>query len=81
MGQLNAPKNDNGKSIVKSAVKILSFMKHDPNITIPELCEITGLSDRGVRNNIDKLKQQGLITRVGPDKGGHWQVNCENNSI
>ena len=70
MGQLNAPENDNGKS----TVKILSCMKHDPNITIPELCEITGLSDRGVRNNIDKLKQQGLITRVGPDKGGHWQV-------
>lgn len=56
-------------------------MKHDPYITIPKLCEITGLSDRGVRNNIDKLKQQGLITRVGPDKGGHWEVNCENNSI
>ena len=54
-------------------------MKHDPNITIPKLCEITGLSDRGVRNNIDKLKQQGLITRVDPDKGGHWKVNCENN--
>jgi len=69
LGQLNAPENDNGKSTVKSAVKILSCMKHDPYITIPELCEITGLSDRGVRNNIDKLKQQGLITRVGPDKG------------
>ena len=81
LGQLNVPEKDNGKSTVKSAVKILSCMKHDPNITIPKLCEITGLSDRGVRNNIDKLKQQGLITRVDPDKGGHWEVNCENNSI
>ncbi len=58
----------------KSAVKILSCMKQNPNITIPELCEITGFSDRGVRNNIEKLKQSGQIVRICPDKGGHWKV-------
>ncbi len=49
-------------------------MKENPHITIPELCKVTGLSDRGVRNNIEKLKQKGLIIRIGPDKGGYWQV-------
>ena len=24
--------------------------------------------------NINKLKEKGLIKRVGPDKGGHWLV-------
>ena len=63
------------KSAVKSAVKIVSVMKRNPYVTILELCEITGLSDRGVRNNISKLKKNGTIVRIGPDKGGYWQVN------
>ncbi|MBO4654838.1 MAG: hypothetical protein J5644_04775 [Bacteroidales bacterium] len=32
------------------------------------------MSDKGVRKNIDKLKQAGLLTRIGPDKGGWWKV-------
>ena len=28
----------------------------------------------GVRWNIRKLKDANLIRRVGPDKGGHWEV-------
>ena len=49
-------------------------MRSNPSITIAELCEILGLSDKGVRKNIDKLKQAGLLTRIGPDKGGYWKV-------
>ena len=28
----------------------------------------------GVKKNIRKLKDANLISRVGPDKGGHWEV-------
>lgn len=49
-------------------------MKDNPYITIPELCEQTGLSDRGVRYYIEKLKKAGKIVRIGPDKGGQWEV-------
>ena len=74
MGQLNAPENDNGKSTEKSTEKILLYIKQNPQITIAEMCNLIGLSDKGLRKNLDKLKQQGLITRIGPDKGGHWEV-------
>ena len=62
-------------------MNILLYIKQNPQITIAEMCNLIGLSDKGLRKKLDKLKQQGLITRVGSDKGGHWQVNCENNSI
>ena len=63
-----------GESTEKSTEKILSYMKQNPNITIAELCKVTGLSDKGVRKNINKLKECGRLTRVGPDKGGWWKV-------
>jgi len=62
------------KSTEKSTEKILFYIKQNPQITIAEMCNLIGLSDKGLRKKLDKLKQQGLITRVGPDKGGHWEV-------
>jgi len=34
-----------------------------------------GINDRNIRNNISVLKQKDVIRRIGPDKGGHWEVN------
>jgi len=38
---------------------------------------LLGISDRAIKNNINKLKKQDLIKRVGPAKGGRWEVNEE----
>jgi ATP-dependent DNA helicase RecG len=34
-----------------------------------------GISQRKIQENIAKLKEQGIIERVGPAKGGHWKIN------
>lgn len=62
------------KSSQKSDQKILSIMKSMPDITMAEIANATGLSTAGVKKNIRKLKDANLIRRVGPDKGGHWEV-------
>ncbi len=62
------------KNLSASAEKIILCMKNNSAITIAELCEETGLSDRGVRKNIEKLKANGLIRRIGPDRGGYWEI-------
>ncbi|MBU0721880.1 winged helix-turn-helix transcriptional regulator [Patescibacteria group bacterium] len=62
------------KSVEKSVEKIVSLMKDNPNITQSELSEKTGLSRWGVEKNIKILKDKKLIKRVGPDKGGHWEI-------
>ena len=62
------------KSSQKSSQKILAAMKAMPDVTMAELANATGLSIAGIKKNIRKLKDANLIRRVGPDKGGHWEV-------
>ena len=54
--------------------KILSAVENNPKITQNQLSEITGLTRRGVEWQLKQLKEKGLINRVGPDKGGHWEI-------
>ena len=62
------------KTSEKTSEKILSMMKDNENITIAELTEAIGVSSRSIERNIDKLKQEGKINRIGADKGGYWQI-------
>ena len=62
------------KSSLKSSQKILELISASPSITISEIAERLGMTKRGVDKNIKRLKEQGIIRRVGPDKGGHWEV-------
>jgi ATP-dependent DNA helicase RecG len=38
------------------------------------IVEKSGLSRRGIEWNTEQLKKKGLLKRVGPDKGGYWEV-------
>jgi ATP-dependent DNA helicase RecG len=60
--------------VEKTVEKIMELIKQNPRITQEELAKSTGLSRRGVEWNLVQLKQKGLIKRVGPDKGGHWEI-------
>jgi predicted HTH transcriptional regulator len=63
-----------GEVSEKTSEKILSLMKDNENITIAELTEAIGVSSRSIERNIDRLKQEGKINRIGADKGGYWQI-------
>ena len=54
--------------------KILAAMRQNPFVTIDYLCGLCKLTRDGLNWNIRKLKSKGLIRRIGPDKGGHWEV-------
>ena len=62
------------KGSEKSSEKILAYMQEDKNITIADLSKKLGISTRAVEKHISKLKQQGKIKRIGPDKGGYWEL-------
>ncbi|MCD4805926.1 MAG: winged helix-turn-helix transcriptional regulator [Desulfobacterales bacterium] len=49
-------------------------MQSNPGVTIAELSEQVGIGDRAIEKQISKLKEQNLIRRIGPAKGGHWEV-------
>ena len=61
------------KTIKKNSQKILDLVRQNPKITAEELAEATGLSSVGVRYNLNKLKKENRLKRIGPDKGGHWE--------
>lgn len=53
---------------------ILNGMKNDKYITAKILSEIVGISERKIKENIKLLKSKELLKRIGPAKGGHWEV-------
>lgn len=62
------------KSSQKSSQKILEIFRNKPETTIAEVADQIGLSARAVRKQIEKLKTANRLRRIGPDKGGHWEV-------
>ncbi|MDD2357020.1 MAG: Fic family protein [Thiovulaceae bacterium] len=69
----NTLKSDQ-KSNYKSDQKILSLMQEKNKITIKELMEILAMSESGVKKVIKKLKDEGILNRVGSLKSGYWEV-------
>jgi ATP-dependent DNA helicase RecG len=62
------------KSSPKSSPKIIELMRQNPAITVPEIAQHGGVTDRMIKNQIEKLKIQGRIRRIGPARGGHPEV-------
>jgi len=63
------------KTVEKTVEKILGLIMTGPKITQRELMDKIGLTRRGIEWNLKKLKTQGRIRRIGPAKGGHWEVS------
>lgn len=63
---------DKGKE--KSTEKILRLIAKNPKMTIRELADDLDFSLAGIEKVIRTLKKQGRLSRMGPDKGGHWEV-------
>lgn len=67
-------KESSQKSSQKSSHKILELMKQNPAITTTELAQLLNISRRAIAKQTALLKEKGFIRRIGPDKGGHWEV-------
>jgi predicted HTH transcriptional regulator len=67
-----------GKTLVKTPGKtpdvILSLLRDAPELSIPQLAASLGKSQSAIERAIRKLREAGRLKRIGPDKGGHWQV-------
>lgn len=58
----------------ENAEKVLRVIKSNTFIKTHEIVGQIQMSQRTVDNIILKLKKAGFLKRVGPDKGGHWEV-------
>lgn len=62
------------EKISTNQIKILEVIVKNPAISARELANLVGISPRKTQENMAKLKELGVLKRVGPDKGGHWEV-------
>ncbi len=58
----------------KNSEKITTLMQQHPSVTIRELAAALGISTRAVEKQIARLRSAGSIRRIGPARGGHWEV-------
>ena len=59
--------------LTKNRREILRLMAENPYITQTDLSKAVGVSLTAIENNIEFLRGK-YIRRVGPDKGGSWEV-------
>ena len=58
-----------------SESRVIELLTSDSRMTIPQLCDKTGLSRSGINKILASLRTKGVLERVGANKNGYWKVN------
>ena len=73
-GENDGEKNSAIKGLSDKEKIVFSEIKTNPYTTTAFLAKSKKLTRPTIERAIKKLKQLNLIKRIGPDKGGHWEV-------
>ena len=71
-------KNNFTDNFTDNMNKILKLIESNPNISQIEMADKLGISKRAIANNTNKLKEIGVLERVGSAKGGYWKIKVKN---
>ena len=69
-GQKKAVRKDGQKTVER----LWQLLKSHPNLSHAGLVAALGITRSTVQKHINNLKLAGRLRRIGPDKGGHWEV-------
>ena len=53
---------------------ILDVIRENNAVSLKELAQKIGVASKTIQRDLARLKCENVIRRVGPDKGGHWQI-------
>ena len=62
------------ENLSENQKQIIELVRRDNYITANEIAREIGISHRKVQENMAKLKERGILKRIGPAKGGYWEV-------
>ena len=65
-----------GETLTANRIKILELMIEDPYISRADLANNVGISETSIYRNIEAMRGK-FLRRVGPDKGGFWEIILE----
>ncbi|MCD4781140.1 MAG: winged helix-turn-helix transcriptional regulator [Candidatus Omnitrophica bacterium] len=54
--------------------EVVRFIQQKLDISRKELSEKLKINPSAVQKHIESLRKKEVIKRVGPDKGGHWEI-------
>ena len=63
-----------GENLTDNQRQILSILSDAPHASARTLAQEIGISVRKIEVNLRKLRERELLRRIGPAKGGHWEV-------
>ena len=73
--KINSKKfNLHTENITENQTKILSAIEQNPSVSQEGIAQVVGINRANVAKNLKKLVEMGLVKRIGPDRGGHWEV-------
>lgn len=55
-------------------LEILNMIKDNPNLSAVKISSILSINVRTIQRDLKRLKELGLISRVGADRGGKWNL-------
>jgi len=73
----NVPLNVPNNVPLNRIEKIVEIISKNKDITIVELSNIVEVSDKTIKRDISKLKEQNRLKRVGSLKSGYWEIISE----
>ena len=63
-----------GEKLGETRAVILKYLADHPTAAIPEIAKHLGISTTARENNLAWLKGHEFLRRIGPARGGHWEV-------
>ena len=58
----------------KTEDRVLALLARNPKLTFAGMVAALGISRSAIQKHIARLKDAQRLRRIGPDKGGHWEV-------
>ncbi|OGV78379.1 MAG: hypothetical protein A3K19_20145 [Lentisphaerae bacterium RIFOXYB12_FULL_65_16] len=59
----------------KTEDRILALLRAQPDLGRRQISEALGdITEDGVKYQLAQIKKRGELRRIGPAKGGHWEV-------
>ena len=58
----------------KTKVSIIRMIKDNPSISSIEMANLIGINRSAISKHLKKLKEDHIIKREGPAKGGKWII-------
>lgn len=73
--EFSSEKDRTGSEKLQDVVQtILNAIRQNSKVSATEIAMKLGISSRAVEKRIKTMRENGIIRRIGPDRGGYWEI-------